>query len=135
MPTYQHDMSKVDKWGDIANEGWYRVRVDKGVEKPSDNSPGELVWWLYLKVQNEPHVGKLIMDNCSLQAHALAKLKGYYEATGYIPGPEGHDPERLNGTELFIKVEHETYKGEKRAKIAPYNIKSLQEGPKGAMAA
>lgn len=135
MPVYAQDMSKVDKWGDVANEGWYKVRIEKGNEKESDNSPGEKVWWLYLKVQNEPHVGKLIMDNCSLQAHALAKLKAYYEAVGYLPGSEGHDPERLNGSECFIKLEHDTYKGEKRGKIAPYNIRSLQDGPKGPMAA
>jgi len=134
MPNYQHDMSKVEKWGDVPAEGWYRVRVEKGEERSSKESD-EPMWMIWLKVQNEPHVGRLIMDMPSLQPHALAKLKAYYEAVGYQPGPEGHDPERLNGGELFVKVDHEVYKGEKRAKIAPYNIKSLTEGPKGEMAA
>ena len=134
MPNYQHDMTKVEKWGDVPNEGWYRVRVEKGEERSSKES-GEPMWMLWLKVQNEPHVGRLIMDMPSLQPHALQKLKAYYVAVGYEPGPEGHDPERLNGGELFVKVDHEVYKGEKRAKIAPYNIKSLAEGPKGPLAA
>jgi len=134
MPNYQHDMSKVEKWGDVPAEGWYRVRVEKGEERSSKESD-EPMWMIWLKVQNEPHVGRLIMDMPSLQPHALAKLKAYYEAVGYQPGPEGNDPERLNGGELFVKVDHEVYKGEKRAKIAPYNIKSLTEGPKGEMAA
>ena len=136
------DMTKVEKWGDVAPEGWYKVRVEKVVDRAksgegpllSDES-NQPICMLYMKVQNEPHVGKLLMDIPSLQPHALAKLKAYYEAINYIPGPEGHDPERLVGGELFIKWEHDTYKGEKRGKVAPYNIKSLNEGPKGALAA
>lgn len=134
MPNYQHDMTKVEKWGDVPAEGWYRVRVDKGEERISEASK-EPMWCLWLKSQQEPSVGRVIFDMCSLQPHALAKLKAYYEAVGYTPGPEGHDPERLTGQELFVKVDHETYEGTKRAKVAPYNIKSLQEGPKGALAA
>jgi hypothetical protein len=134
MPQYQNDMSKVEKMGEVPPEGWYRFRVEKGQEKPSENSPGEKVWWLFLKVQNEPHVGKLVMLPCSLQPHALAGLKAVYEACGYHPGAEGHDPERVNGGEFFGKVDHEVYQGNKRSKIAPWNIKSLQEGPAGAMA-
>lgn len=134
MPIYQNDMTKVEKWGDIPNEGWYRVRVQKGEERISDNSK-EPMWCLWLISQQEPHVGRVIFDMASLQPHALAKLKAYYEAVGYQPGPEGHDPERLNGQELFVKVDHEVYQGEKRAKIAPYNIRSLADGPKGALAA
>jgi len=136
------DMTKVEKWGDVPNEGWYRVRVDKVVDQAKDGSgpllskeSSEPICMIYMKVQNEPHVGRLIMDLPSLQPHALSKLKAYYDAVGYIPGPEGHDPERLVGGELFVKVEHDLYKGEKRAKVAPYNIKSLTEGPKGEMAA
>lgn len=134
MPNYAHDMSKVEKWGDVPPEGWYRVRVEKGEERTSEAS-GQPTWALWLKVQNEPHVGRIIFDQPSLQPHALAKLKAYYEAAGYKPGPEGHDPERLNGTEFFVGVTHEVYEGQKRAKIAPYAIKSLTEGPAGTLAA
>jgi len=134
MPLLQNDMSKVEKWGDIPPEGWYHVRVEKGVMKESANTPGEHAWWLYMKAQNEPHVGKLILDMISLQAHALQKLKAYYAAVGYNPGPEGHDPEKLNGGEAFVLVQHDTYQGEKRAKIPPYGIRSLTDGPGGALA-
>src|SRR5438477_9919463 len=127
MPNYQHDMTKVEKWGDVAPEGWYRVRIQKGEERISKES-NEPMWALWLISQSEPHVGRVLFDMPSLQPHALAKLKAYYEAVGYQPGPEGHDPERLNGQELFVKIDHEVYQGEKRAKIAPYNIKSLTEG-------
>lgn len=134
MPLLTNDMSKVERWGDIANEGWYHVRIEKGELRDSKNTPGEQAWWLWLKAQNEPFVGKLIMDNCSLQPQALAKLKAYYAAVGYNPGPEGHDPEKLNGAELYVLVQHEVYQGDKRAKIVPWGIKSLTEGPAGALA-
>jgi hypothetical protein len=133
MPIYNHDMGKVESWGDVAPEGWYRVRIEKGEERLSKES-GQPTWAIFMKVQNEPHVGRVLFDQPSLQPHALAKLKAYYTAVGYTPGPEGHDPERLNGGELFVKIEHEMYQGEKRGKIAPYNIRSLQEGPKGTLA-
>ncbi len=129
---YQNDMTKVEKWGEIAAEGWYHVRIEKGEEKESKETPGALVWWWYLRCQEEPFVGKLIMDNCSLQDHALANLKAYYEACDYHPDSSGHDPSTIIGGELLVKVEHDIYKGEKRAKIAPYNIRSLKDGvPKG----
>jgi len=134
MPMYNQDMGKVEKFGDVMPEGWYRVRVEKGEARQSKESD-QPTWALWLKVQNEPFVGRVIFDQPSLQPHALQKLKAYYVAVGYAPGPEGHDPERLNGGELFVKVTHETYQGEKRAKIAPFDIRSLNEGPKGAMAA
>ena len=140
MPMYGQDMTKVAKWGDVAPEGWYHVRVDKvkcvdetGEQLVSKES-SEPICHVFLKVQNEPHVGRIIWDAPSLQPHALAKLKAYYDAAGYVPGPEGHDPERIQGAEFFVKVDHEVYKGEKRSKIAPYNIRSLQEGPKGPLA-
>jgi hypothetical protein len=141
MSMQQGDMTKVQKWGDVPPEGWYKVRVEKVQDREKDGSgpllskeSNEPIVMLYLRAQNEPFVGTLIMDIPSLQPHALAKLKAYYEAVNYIPGPEGHDPEKLVGTELFIKVDHDVYEGNQRAKIAPYNIKSLNDGPKGALA-
>jgi hypothetical protein len=133
-PMMSQDMSKVAKWGDNVPEGWYHVRIDKGELKDSENTPGEKVWWLYLKVQNEPFVGRVLVDFCSLQAHALAKLKGYYAAIGYEPGPEGHDPEKLNGGELYVFAQEEVYQGNKRTKVVPWGIKSMTEGPGGALA-
>ena len=134
MPLFTQDMSSVQKWGENVPEGWYHVRIEKGEQRESKNTPGEYAWWLWLKVQQEPHVGRLIMDMCSLQPQALAKLKAYYTAVGYEPGPEGHDPEKLNGCELYVMVTEEMYQGQKRAKIAPWAIKSMQEGPGGPLA-
>lgn len=135
MALIQQDMSKVEKWGDVPAEGWYRVRLEKVEVRDSDNTPGAKVLYMWLKVQNEPHVGRLIMDMPSLQAHALAKLKAYYTAANYNPGPEGHDPEKIVSSEFFVCVTHETYQGQKRAKIAPWQIKSVNEGPGGELAA
>lgn len=133
MPLYTNDMSKVEKWGDVPPEGWYHVRVEKGEERKSQAS-GEPTWALWMKAQNEPFVGRVIFDQPSLQPHALAKLKAYYAAAGYNPGPEGHDPEKLNGCEFYVLIQHEAYNGEKRGKVPPYGITSMSDGPKGQLA-
>lgn len=133
MPTYNQDVSKVEKWGDAVPEGWYHVRVEKGEERKSESS-GEPMWCVWLKAQHEPMVGRIIFDMPSLQPHALAKLKAYYDAVGYTPGPEGHDPENLNGKELYVLVQHEVYQGSTRAKVLPYGIKSMSDGPGGTLA-
>jgi hypothetical protein len=134
MPQFTQDMSKVAAWGDVVPEGWYHVRIEKGELKDSANTPGEQVWWLTLKVQNEPHVGRIMTDFCSLQPQALAKLKAYYKSIGYDPGPEGHDPDKLNGSECYVLIQHDLYQGQTRSKIVPWGIRSMTEGPAGALA-
>jgi hypothetical protein len=72
----------------------------------------------------------MIFDVCSLQAHALFKLKAYYTAVGYKPAPgQGHDPDHLLDGECWVYAEHKVYDGATRIDIKPYAIKSLQEGP------
>jgi hypothetical protein len=70
--------------------------------------------------------------DCSLQPHALFNLKAIYEACKYHPGPEGHDPAMVHGSEIICKVEHEEYpKGQTppviRPRVKPYNIKSITD--------
>lgn len=134
MTQHTQDMSTVAKWGENVPEGWYHARIEKIEEKASQATPGEQVVWITLKVQNEPHVGRVITDFASLQPHALAKLKAYYSSVNYNPGPEGHDPEKLVGGELYVLTTEEMYQGQKRSKVPPYGIKSMQDGPGGALA-
>lgn len=128
MPLFMQDMSKVEDWGAVLPEQWYRVRIEKGELRESKES-GNQVWAVWFKVQDEPHIGRVIFDQFSLQAHALAGLKALYKACDYVPGPEGHDPEKINGAELYIRPEHEMYEGVKRMKVKPWNIRRLQDGP------
>lgn len=129
MPMLQDDMTKVSAPTDLPAEGWYHVRISKvevGVSKETNNP----VVNLQLKIQDDgPSLGRVIFDNASLQPQALFKLKGYYNACGYKPGPEGHDPEKLIDCECFIYVQHELYQGVTRAKVPPFSIRSLNEGP------
>jgi hypothetical protein len=134
MAMLPQDMSKAQAWGEVLPEGWFHVRVEKVEVKESANTPGEQVVWLTSKVQNEPNVGRVITDFCSLQPQALAKLKAYYTAVGYAPGPEGHDPDKLVGGELYVLIQHDTYQGQVRSKVVPWGIKSMQEGPAGQLA-
>lgn len=131
MAQHMEDMSQVPDPGEVVPEGWYHVRIAKVEEATSDNSGSPMVK-LNLKIQTEgPAMGRVIADNCSLQPHALFKLKGYYNAVGYKPAPgQGHDPDHLLDGECFVYVAHKVYEGQTRTDIAPYMIKSLQEGPK-----
>ena len=129
----QNDMSKEQKFGDLVPCGWYHVRIDKVTIKDSATTPGAKVAWFNAKIQNEPLVGRVVPINASLQSHALSTLKGIYDAAGYTPGPEGHDPEQVLNGEMLICVEHDVYQGQKRTKVPGWGIKSLQEGlPTGA---
>lgn len=129
MPLLQDDMSKVAAPADRVDEGWYHVRISK-VEVTTSKSSNEPIVQLQLKIQNEGSMmGRVIPDNASLQPHALFKLKGYYKAVGYNPGPEGHDPEKLLDCECYVFAQHDTYQGNPTIKVPPYSIRSLQEGP------
>jgi len=131
------DMSKVSD-SDLMKEGWYRVRIS-AVKETDDSgnqllskTGGEPIVDLTLKVQNEGEFfGRSFHDKPSLQSHALFKLKAYYKATGYAPGPEGHDPSRLLDGECWVFVSPGQYQGMPVLNIPPYSIRSLQEGPGG----
>lgn len=126
---HTENMTEVPAPSDRVDEGWYHVRVSSVTEDVSKSS-GEPMIKLLLKIQDQgPMLGRVLPDNCSLQPHALFKLKGYYKATGYNPGPEGHDPEKLLDCELYVYAQHDTYEGNATIKIPPYSIRSLNEGP------
>lgn len=127
MALRKDDMSTVQKWGDPLPKGSYQFRIEKVEEKISDSS-GSPVVWLYLKCQEEPYVGRTVVDIVSLQPHALAKLKAYYEAIDYTPGPEGHDPETLLNKELYCYVDQDLYEGTVRNKVPPFGPRHLMKG-------
>jgi hypothetical protein len=132
MPRFADDMSKVEAFGGQLPEGWYQFRIDK-VNAEAKSKEGNPVCQVNFKAQNEPFVGRVIAQKFSLQAHALGALKSLYAAVDY--NPQGyHDPDEIVGRELFAKVSHEVYQGETRAKIAPWDMKSINEGPGGEMA-
>jgi hypothetical protein len=127
MSFHSDNMADVREWGDLLPEDWYHVRISKIIEKLSVESQEPTVY-LTLVCQEEPMVGQVIPDNCSLQPHALAKLKAYYSSTGKGLLPNGHDPELLKDGECWVKLVHvmgKTKSGtaEKRGSIPPYGIK------------
>lgn len=127
MPVLNDDMSQVAAPSELVDEGWYHVRIARveiGVSEK--NFP---VVKLQLKIQSEGKMlGRVILDNASLQSHALFKLKGYYKAVGYNPGREGHDPEKLLDCECFVYAQHGSYNGVANINVPPYSIRSMNEG-------
>src|SRR5215475_8471457 len=111
MTMLQDDMSHVPNPTDAVPEGSYRVRITKVDVTVSDTSQQPCVK-LLMKVQDEGEsLGRTVPDTASLQKHALFKLKAYYNAIGYRPGPEGHDPEKLLDGECYVTVTHGSYNG------------------------
>jgi hypothetical protein len=129
MPLLSQDMSSVSAPTDLVAEGWYRVRIAKA-EVTTSKENNEPCVKLNLKVQDEGlMLGRIIPDTASLQPQALFKLKGYYNAVGYKPGPEGHDPDKLIDGECYVMVAHQMYKGNPNINVPPWSIRSLVEGP------
>jgi len=128
MTRQNRNIANVEDWGEVLPEGWYHVRITKVEERTSESS-GEPVAMISMKVQEEPFTGRLINDFASLQAHALAKLKSYYKATGQGIFEDGSDdPEALVDGECYVNVSHDMYKNQKRLRIAPWGVKSILEG-------
>lgn len=129
MAFHPDNINDVEDFGALLPEEWFHIRVSKVMEKESKES-GEPTVYLNLKVQSEPHVGRVIPDTCSLQKHALGKLKAYYKACDKLPDGPGHDPETLMDCECYVKVTHTVNKatGDKRMSISPFHIKPLTDG-------
>lgn len=129
MPMLNDDMSKVAAPSEAVDEGWYHVRISK-VDITTSISKGEPCVKLLMRIQSEgPMFGRTVPDTASLLPQALFKLKGYYNAVGYKPGPEGHDPEKLLDGECYIYAQHDSYQGQPTIKVPPYSIRALQDGP------
>lgn len=135
--VYSHDMSQTPDPGEVPAPGTYHVRVSKVETKDANGNQlvskesGKPKIQLHLKVQTEgPMFGRTIPDSPSLEPTALFKLKAYYNAAGYRPGAEGHNPHKLLDAEFYILVEPSTYKGNPSFNIPPWGITSLTDGPK-----
>lgn len=132
---YGDNMEQVADFGEnVTPDVWYHVRVDKVKTHDTDGnqmvskSSGEPICQFNLKVQDEPFVGKVIVIQPSLQAHALFQLKAVYKCSNYTPPPSGHNPHKCLNAEFYVKPVEEMYNGEKRLKVPPSNMKPLSEG-------
>lgn len=125
MTFIAQDMTKVPAAGDLVPEGWYHVRVKVVQVLPEEGNRVNL----QLASQEEDTTGRIIFDNPQLDNQmGASKVKAYYAAVGYTPGPEGHDPEKLLDGELFVYVVHNTDGDKKYANVAVWSIRSIQQG-------
>lgn len=130
------NMEEVRKPGDLIPEGWYHVRV-REVKEITDEATHETRAQMQLAIQApESMIGETIFDQPSLSHKlGLSKLRAYYAAVGYNPGPEGHDPEKLKDTEFWVAVEHNPGKpgtknaGQTFANVPAWSIRAINDGP------
>jgi hypothetical protein len=123
---FNDDIEHAQEWGEALPKGWYKVRLDKWEEKPSDSSEYRC-FWLYFKVQDEPFVGQTLLDIISRHPKSIGKLKTYYKKGGYTDWRGGHSPNKILDHEYFVYVDHDTYKGRIMARIDPGKIRAVSE--------
>lgn len=123
---HNENMESVGAANEQVAEGQYHFRVSKVEEKVSEKDGSTMVS-VQCKIQSEgPNFGETVFLNAGLEGFGLRVLKSLYKATGYNPGPEGHDPERLTDGEFLGTVVHKVYQGNTYANIVPTSIKPLQ---------
>jgi hypothetical protein len=133
------DMSQIPDEGELPDAGSYLFRISEVRETDQNgeqllSEKGEPKIIVLCKIQDEgKFLGYTVQIHSSLQPHALRGLKALYKAVGYTPGPEGHDPQNLVDGEFYGTGTQGEYAGKngpvKTFNIAPWNIKSVNEGP------
>jgi len=125
MTLFRDNMETIPEAGVVVDEGQYRFRISKVDEKVNEDT-GAVTIAVQCKIQDEgTWLGETVFLNCSLEKFGLRVLKTLYAATGYKPGPDGHDPTELVDREFRGTVVHKDYKGQTFANITPQSIESI----------
>lgn len=115
------DLSGVEASRKAIPEGTYEVVVNEATQKNSRD--GNPMISFEFEVQEGPHKGAKLYENCSLQPQALFKLKSVLLALGIDIPNKAFDLNLrdLIGLTCEVEVGHEVYEGKKRARILQYN--------------
>lgn len=115
------DLSGVEASRKAIPEGTYEVVVNEATQKNSRD--GNPMISFEFEVQDGPHKGTKLYENCSLQPQALFKLKSVLLALGIDIPNKAFDLNLrdLIGLTCEVEVGHEVYEGKKRARILQYN--------------
>lgn len=115
------DLSGVEASRKAIPEGTYEVVVNEATQKNSRD--GNPMIAFEFEVQDGPHKGAKLYENCSLQPQALFKLKSVLLALGIDIPNKAFDLNLrdLIGLTCEVEVGHEVYGGKKRARILQYN--------------
>lgn len=115
------DLSGVEASRKAIPEGTYEVVVNEATQKNSRD--GNPMIAFEFEVQDGPHKGAKLYENCSLQPQALFKLKSVLLALGIDIPNKAFDLNLrdLIGLTCEVEVGHEVYEGKKRARILQYN--------------
>lgn len=122
------DLSGVEASRKVIPEGTYEVVVNEATQKNSRD--GNPMIAFEFEVQEGPHKGAKLYENCSLQPQALFKLKSVLLALGIDIPNKAFDLNLrdLTGLTCEVEVGHEVYEGKKRARILQYNEPGDSDG-------
>ncbi len=122
-----HESYEVD-WDDIKDippEGWYLARVSKARRRTSKKSGNPMAMTTFVVCQGDQEGSpvttylNLPVNKESEQFKNFARmLKPFLKAVGQAGQPV--DPNAWEGEELWIRVSHEDWEGEARARVSGY---------------
>ena len=106
-------------------EGEYAVIIEHAEEKRSKSSGKEMME-LVCVVQGPTRAGAKLWDYIVYDDHAARKFRDILRSCGLPPYPKEITPDMLEGCSGLVKVKHELYQGERKAKLH-YWIEAEQE--------
>lgn len=125
------DLSDVETRVNVS-EGEHRVSID-GAPSQEDGDKYPYISWKFKCVDGDDSEGGVLYNNTSLAPQSLWNLRTLLEALGVeIPDSEMDiDLDEMDGLELMVSVEMETYEGKKRPRIVDFWAAEDEEKPKG----
>ena len=97
-------------------EGEYAVIIEHAEEKRSKSSGKEMME-LVCVVQGPTRAGAKLWDYIVYDDHAARKFRDILRSCGLPPYPKEITPDMLEGCSGLVKVKHELYQGERKAKL------------------
>ena len=105
--------------------GLYNVIIRKAEETESSNSNPMIS--LELEIEGGDYNGRLLFDHAVLTTKALWKIKSIGSATGVKGEGDFFPHNELVNKRCRVKVKHEQYEGEPRAKVDRYEKLSTED--------
>lgn len=128
MASFTPDYDDTGDGFDVLPTGIYAAVCVGAEEKESTNKPGNTYFNLQWEIEDKPHKGRFVWsmvtnENSSAKAQDIGRqqLNAICKAAGL--GGNGQPiniPEDLVMANVFIKVGHEEYMGEKKARVKAY---------------
>ena len=130
MPRFEVPLHEIEaEWektdiedAGIVAEGWYKAEIKDFETRRKDENSSPYIQWRF-QIQDGEFDGMPVWDITSLSSKSIWKLKALATASNLLLTKEVALIDQLYalvGRQVAIQVFHDTYNGQKRAKISMY---------------